>query len=129
MPRNWTLSPALLHELQALPDIPLPASVQINDCKWPEGAEGTLQQLPSLIPTCYGALHLHEHLYIGHVNDMTAQHIMAVCMGTAARMQGGERLRLKVACDRVLVSDEQRFQVEACVDEKGLRECVEVKWC
>ncbi len=114
----WTITRALTSELLHLPFFERPATLAFPDCDWQPMASG-LQVIPMFVPSCYD----RWELFSG------AAHCLAgLCEGAAHRSVGSERLCLHVCYNARAISDEQRSQVEACIDEKGLRGQVEVEW-
>ncbi len=52
--RRCSLTPALMRELSGLPTYDVPVQLHLAACDWPPEAVRAMQQLPSIVPACYG---------------------------------------------------------------------------
>ncbi len=50
---RWSVTPALIDVLAALPRLPFPARVQFESCDMSQAPEGYREQLCSVMPACY----------------------------------------------------------------------------
>ncbi len=124
----WSLTPTLLAELSKLPVL-IAAKLDFSDgCIWLP-AHSLYEQLAGLVPSCYSEYSVRAGVGSDGVQRCTAEHLIAICTGASAR--GGECEKLVVCVwSRVdHMTDEQRTQLEACIDERGLgRWVVPVQW-
>ncbi len=122
---GWCLSPALVRELQGLPDFGFQARLTFRDCTWQPESTAAIQ-LPCLVPLCYSTWCIDM---ADSDTPVAPEHIQAVCMGAATRGGGGQKLSLVVNYIRGQLRDAQRSAVEACVDERGLgRWMGDIRW-
>lgn len=121
LPADWVLSMALMSELSGLPTLGRQGCLRFYKSIWlPDCSK--YEQLASLVPTHYSTWH------VGSGPGFTVEHLVALCMGAQARGEGCERLLLRVWHLLAGFTDEQRSQVEACIDERGLGRWVQVEW-
>ncbi len=149
--RGWCLHPGLITRLGGLPDFGFPVRLTFRDCFWlPDNAymqlasfppgKAEYKELPSFVPACYNTWCIditdsdtaitpeHVHIVSQHTKAVCSA-LSAMCMGAAARGEGGQKLSLVVNYSRGQLSDAQRSAVEACVDERGLGRWVgDIKW-
>ncbi len=142
---GWCLTPALLAELSALPRFDFKINLTFEGCDWQPGRtcgadNGALYaQLPHIVPMCYTTWTICR-LFHPTVSIPTAETLMSICAGATERGKGvggagdvsaeGRQLTLCVHYgNKWSLGDGERSEVEACVDERGLRELVRLVWC
>ncbi len=130
---HWTLTPSLITELSNLPSFPVPCTLVFLKCEWLPVGECDYGELPRIIPTCYDQWKVVP-LQLDHEQRRkdTVDHYRAIGSGASARGAACARLRLQVcySCEREasVVTDAQRSDVEAYIDQQGLGRWVEMEW-
>ncbi len=115
---DWALTPALIHELSALPCVDGPASLTLQGKDCVSFSKCDLSSLVSTVPACYSRYIVEQ----GQVEGACFVRLLTqLCVGAARLSPGGKRLALSVSYATKLLSDAQRSQVEACMDEHDLQ--------
>lgn len=126
--QGWSLTPAVLHELKALPDLGFTVSLDFTDCDWSvcTDYEG-LASWVSALPACYALGTVRSSDSHG---ACTGRHLQALCLGAAQRPSGLAKtvLSFSMASCYQTPSDAERSAVHRYIEEQGLGEKVEVDW-
>ncbi len=114
---GWALTPALTHELRALPCVEGPSRLTLHGQDCVSDPSCDLSSLVSSVPACFSTYIVEQ----GTVEDVCFVHeLTQLCLGAAELSLGRERLALCVRYQSKLLSDTERSIVEACFDEHEL---------